>query len=86
MRPVSRKKAAVIRVYIKRRAEFLEHNPWCLRCGKTATEVHHKAGRIAGALLDDTRWAAVCADCHRYITEHPAEAIECGWSLPRVAS
>lgn len=86
MRPISRKRAALVRVYAKRRAEFLEHNPWCLRCGMAATEVHHRAGRIGGRLLDDTTWAAACHDCHLYITAHPAEAVERGWSLPRVGA
>ena len=86
MRTATKKRAAAVRIYIKKRREFLEHNPWCLRCGGKATEVHHKAGRVGAALLDDTKWAAVCSDCHRYITGHPTEAVERGWSLPRIGA
>ena len=84
MNATRRKKAAAVRIYIKMRRDFLEHNPWCLRCGGRAEEVHHKAGRLGALLLDDTKWAAMCHPCHVYATEHPSEAIERGWSLPRV--
>lgn len=83
MRRQSKKRAALVRIYMKRRAAFLE-GAWCLRCGGVPTEVHHMAGRVGAALLDESRWAAMCADCHRHVTEHPAEAIERGWSLPRI--
>lgn len=86
MRRQSKKRAALIRIYLKRRTEFLLNNPWCLRCGGTATEVHHKAGRIGELLLDETKWAAMCPDCHRYTTEHPTEAVERGWSLLRTGA
>lgn len=86
MRRQSRKRAALVRIYLKRRGEFLGNQPWCLRCGALATEVHHKAGRVGGLLLDESKWAAVCAGCHRYITEHPAEAVDRGWSLLRVSA
>lgn len=84
MRRQSKKRAALVRIYLKRRETFLLENPWCLRCGGLADQIHHKAGRVSDALLDETRWASACGDCHRYITEHPAEAVAQGWSLPRV--
>ena len=83
LRSRSAKLARLQRVYTKLRREFLTDNPWCLRCGRTATEVHHKAGRGALLLAVET-WAAMCHECHRYATEHPREAIERGWSLPRI--
>lgn len=86
MRNYSKKRAALVRVYLKRRKVFLEANPWCLRCGGVADQVHHKGGRIGLTLLDESKWASACGPCHAYITEHPAEAIERGWSLPRVGA
>lgn len=50
-----------------------------------ATEIHHMRGR-GRYYLDVSTWLAVCADCHRYITEHPAYAFEYGFSLRRNAN
>ena len=84
MRRQSKKRAALIRIYLKRREIFLINNPWCIRCGGTADQIHHKAGRVGAALLDESRWASACGPCHSHITENPREAIERGWSLPRI--
>jgi 5-methylcytosine-specific restriction endonuclease McrA len=84
VRRVSRKRAAAMRVYRKRAAEFLTEHPQCAICRQRATEVHHMAGRIGPRLLDESRWMALCRDCNRFVTEQPALAIEMGWSLPRV--
>lgn len=82
----SRKRAAAERIYAKLRRDFLERNPWCSRCGGESEQVHHRRGRVGGDLLDVSTWLAVCASCHSYITAHPREAMERGWSLPRTAS
>lgn len=84
MRRVSPKRAAALRVYTRERVLFLIENPTCIRCGHRATEVHHARGRIGAALLRTEDWRSVCHDCHVHITAHPAEALENGWSLPRV--
>lgn len=86
MRRVSKKRAALIRIYMKRRTAFLERNPWCIRCGGTATEVHHAAGRIGDRLLDETTWRGACHDCHVQITSRPQWAYEMGYSLRRIGS
>lgn len=86
LRNRSARMAALLRIYAKKRQTFLEANPCCLRCGGTATEVHHAKGRVGDLLLNEEHWRPACSDCHRYITEHPAEAIERGWSLPRVGA
>lgn len=82
--PQQKRRRRNIALYLKRRPIFLAENPWCLRCGGNADQIHHKEGRGGLLLLDESRWASACGDCHRYITEHPAEAIERGWSLPRI--
>lgn len=85
MRKQSVKLARLKRLYAKMRVDFLTENPWCIRCGGNASEVHHKAGRGAFLLSVET-WASACHDCHVYITEHPAEAYERGWSLRRIGA
>jgi hypothetical protein len=84
VRRQSKKRAALIRVYLQRREVWLLNNPWCVRCGGEATEIHHAAGRIAGRLIDVSGFRAMCHDCHVWATEHPKEAIARGFSLPRV--
>lgn len=76
--------AALLRIYLKKRNEYLEANPNCVRCGMRATEVHHMAGRVGDLLLDESKWASMCRDDHRWATENPAAAIAQGFSLRRV--
>lgn len=83
MRRESLKLARLRRLYAKMRVDFLIQNPWCIRCGGEATEVHHKAGRGLNLLNVDT-WAAACSACHSYITTHPQESYDRGWSLRRI--
>lgn len=84
LRTRSQKLARLQRVYSKLRRDFLEEHPWCLRCGGTATEIHHAAGRLNGDLLRVENFRALCSACHRWVTEHPREAIQRGYSLPRI--
>lgn len=54
-----------------------------VRCAGMANEVHHAKGRV-GRLLNDTEWwVALCSACHRWVTEHPAEAKRVGLSASR---
>lgn len=85
LRNRSARMAALLRIYAKKRRLFLEANPWCLRCGGTADQIHHARGRIGDLLLAEEFWRSACADCHQWITSHPADAIAKGYSLPRVA-
>lgn len=82
MKRRSTKRARQEHLYMLRRRVWLL-NKHCERCGRMATEVHHKAGRIGVLLLDETKWCALCHDCHVHVTEHPAEAYEQGFSLHR---
>lgn len=66
------------------RRQFLEANPSCWRCGEGPTELHHAAGRLGDALTDESRFIALCRDCHRHVTERPAEAFAEGWSQRRI--
>ena len=84
MRCATPKRAAAVRVYLRRSRLFLEANPQCARCGGIADQVHHKAGRDGYRLLDESRWLSLCGPCHCHITTHPLEAIRQGFSLPRI--
>ncbi|RYD56988.1 MAG: HNH endonuclease [Sphingobacteriales bacterium] len=74
--------------YKKLRKVFLKENGYCMvqkkGCTGTATQVHHKKGRIGKDYLDVTTWLPVCPTCHDHITEHSKEAIEEGYSERRI--
>jgi hypothetical protein len=82
MRRESKKRAAAMRVYRKRRDEFLTEHPRCqfpTGCEARATVVHHRRGRFGGRLLDERWWAAAC-DLHNDFAEtHTGEALDLGW-------
>lgn len=47
------------------------------KCAKSC-DVHHKAGRLGGNLLNTTTWMAVCRSCHDWIHAHPSDARKLG--------
>lgn len=89
MRKRSKKRAAQEREYEKKRKAFLEENPLCqvraFGCSTFSTEVHHKAGRIGNLLTDETKFLAVCRNCHQVIEMNPKMAKEKGFSISRLA-
>ena len=53
-------------------------------CTGIASEIHHRRTRgMGGTRRADTNLPAnglhLCRECHRWVTEHPAEARESGW-------
>ena len=87
--PQQARRDAADREYSRERKKFLEENRVCQArvpdiCGLLASQVQHLRGRVGSDYLDKTLWLAVCGRCHEYITEHPKEAIERGWALPRI--
>jgi hypothetical protein len=88
MRAATKKRAAQNRLYSKLRREFLASNPRCQfpDCGNASAELHHKKGRVGRLLTDPDHFAALCSGCHRYVTEHPAEAIALGISESRLTA
>lgn len=74
--------------YSALRIVFLQQNPFCKMriigiCTHNATDVQHKKGR--GKYYLDTRfWMPACRGCHSWATDHPKEAIELGFALPRL--
>jgi len=84
VKPRSDNRARQERDYRVMRTVFLEENPRCARCTGRAEEIHHAAGRQGWRLLYAPWWLAMCAECHRWVTEHPVEAVRLGWSLTRL--
>jgi hypothetical protein len=59
--------------YGKKRKAFMALNPWCQvvledgkRCRRRSTDCHHRKGRAA-FFLDQNTWMAVCHQCHEDI-------------------
>ena len=80
-----------IEAYAVARVKYLRDNSICLArwpsagsegryfiCAEKAKQVHHKAGRRGPALLDETKWMAVCSACHRRIHAEPNLAANMG--------
>lgn len=82
VRKVSAKRAKENRLYSVKRKAFLETNRNCMlggplysagvnpQCTMDSSEVHHVKRRLAGNFLDESTWAATCANCHRYVETH----------------
>lgn len=63
-------------------------NPECkAKCNEYCTEktndAHHQIGRGIH-LMDEKYWLACCRNCHIYITNHPKESMDKGWSFSRL--
>lgn len=87
---VSPKREEENKAYTQLRGIFLMNHPYCEIqanefCSKSATTVHHTAGRIGELFLDVSKWKGACMSCHQYAHDHPKEAIEKGWSESRLA-
>jgi hypothetical protein len=85
----SPKRMSQEREYSKLRQSFLLSSPLCQAklqniCTTHATDVHHMQGRIGNLLTDETKFLAVCRQCHTWIEEHPAQAKELGFSITRI--
>lgn len=76
---VSKRRRPLQVAYLAKRDEFLRARPFCEICGGVTRDVHHKAGRLGGNLLNESTWMSVCRGCHDYIHQHPKEARAKGW-------
>ena len=76
----SDKRAKEEREYLRESRPWLAERPLCESrlephnlggpCILATSEVHHKAGRVGFLLLYKPLWLAVCAGCHRWITDN----------------
>ena len=85
--PISQKMKQTMSIYDKKRTAFMSIHPYCQAslpgCGKTATDVHHMAGR-GESHNDINTWLAVCRTCHNWIENNPAKAKAMGLSISRL--
>jgi hypothetical protein len=74
LRPVSKKRSALNKYYLAIRAGFLKNHPRCEMpgCSRFSQDIHHKAGRLDGNLINVLTFMAVCRNCHSYIHDHPS--------------
>lgn len=82
------KKAKENDIYKTVREVYLRNHEFCeLRlpmCTQYSTEIHHQKGRIGPLLTNIHFFKATCRTCHTWIELHPQEAIELGFSYPRL--
>lgn len=87
MRAVSLKRQRVNRVRREVVAALYEVAPWCARCGRGGVplDAHELLSRArGGSITDPANIRLLCREpCHRWVTEHPAEAAAEGWALSR---
>lgn len=79
IRKTSTKRAKEMRLYAKERDAFLREHSHCDCCtleGKevSATDVHHRIGRIGRNLRDQRHWIPLCRFHHDKVHAHPAWA------------
>jgi len=88
IKKVSTRQQKLNAAYKVLRDAFIKKKKYCVArldgCTGNATECHHKAGR-GEYLLDDTKYLALCHNCHVFITEHSQFAMERGFSESRLS-
>lgn len=88
IKQVSKKRQKENKEYSALRDEFLLEFPECgakLKgvCTGESTEVHHMSGRTGKLLLAVKFFLPICHNCHIWITENSAQAIEMKLSIRR---
>jgi hypothetical protein len=78
IRKVSKKRVAENQLYKEQRAIYMFDHPRCERCPRTASELHHRAGREGKLLYDSRFFASLCSICHTWVHAHPNDARQCG--------
>ncbi len=86
IRKKSEKRTEEEKIYSKKSKLFLETKMLCevKGCRNRSEDVHHRAGRVGGLYLDESKWLAVCRAHHSYIETHPVWAKEEGYSENRL--
>lgn len=80
-KPIRRRSKAMakrMQVYQQQAEEWLGSRMCANGCMSSATQVHHSRGRRGNLLLDKRFWIPLCAQCHRFVHDHPEEARELG--------
>ena len=82
MRFRSRKREAMYRQRRPLVAALLAERPICERCGTNPSDdVHEVVSRArGGSILDRSNLVCLCRSCHTWLTDHPAAAVDEGFS------
>jgi len=82
MRFRSRKREAIYRQRRPLVAALLAERPICERCGTNPSDdVHEVVSRArGGSILDRSNLVCLCRSCHTWLTDHPAAAVDEGFS------
>jgi len=68
--------------YIEAKRAFLAGTK-CARCQRDSwLDVHHTAGRNGPLKMDQSKWIALCRECHDWLDRNRAEARARGWIAP----
>jgi len=75
-----------VRYQLRQRADW-----YCEICGlNRGTNAHHRKNRSQGGKDELSNLLLLCGSgttgCHGYVTEHPAESYEKGWSVRSTAT
>ncbi|WGQ15607.1 hypothetical protein [Sphingobacterium faecium] len=84
IKKVADKRKKEIVMYLKARLDHLNENPNCEVCGLSATEIHHKRGKIGKLLYDKRYFMSVDRMCHDKIENNPEWAKEQNYSVSRL--
>lgn len=90
IKPRSNKRAKQEVEYLKVRKEYLatqENCEVCINEGQhvnTASQIHHKSGRIGDLLTNKRLFLAVCQDCHQQVESDPLWSKLNGYSIDRL--
>lgn len=75
--------------YERKARAWKRNHPECEACPRLGRkpsktrDVHHLAGRTGDLLLDDTKWLAVCRNCHTWIHQNIEASRKLGLLSPR---
>jgi len=50
-------------------------------CGRMGVQMHHRKNRSQMGRWEPDNILHLCVECHKRVTEHPAESYEFGWSV-----
>lgn len=85
IKKVSKSRSKELSVYDRERIRYMNSHAFCEVCGKRATDIHHKKGRVGKLLTDKRYFLAVCRECHSRIETDPQWAKDKGYSLSRLS-
>lgn len=84
-KPLAARSSKIVKLnaaYMILRDQYMKHHPNCEAhlpgCTITASDIHHTHGRVGELYLDDTKFKAVCRNCHTVIHENPKLAKDLG--------